>query len=270
MKKLVFLFAPVFMLVTLDSCSTKTFKSTFRTKPVVADGKLDDWGYAIEDENVDRSGRVKYAIANDKENLYVTFRVFDKTTQAKIFLGGMKLVLDTAAEKKPSTVIEFPLFVKLKPGEKPKWDFKPGERLGVKDLHLRAKENHKEMILSGFYAFANGKQALNNNVSNVSVGFDWDEDDALIYEAVIPFKAFYSSAFKKGKQELSIGVRVQGIDKNILPEQNFYAMMNGMGRRNGGRSNTASPNNLPNPAENAYEIYTEPIKYDLKLQLATR
>ncbi|POY36525.1 hypothetical protein C3K47_09100 [Solitalea longa] len=269
MKNFVFFIALVLVFAVLNSCSTKTFKSTYRTKPVVADGKLNDWGYAIEDENVDRSGRVKYAIANDRENLYITFRVFDKTTQAKLFLGGMKLVLDTASQKQASTYIEFPLLVKLKPGEKPKWDFKPGERMGIKDLHKQAKETHKEMNISGFYAFANGKQALTDNKSGVSVGFDWDEDDALIYEAIIPFKAFYSTAFKNGKHQLSVGVRVEGIDKNTLPEQNYYAMMNGMGRRKGG-SPMANASNLPNPADQPYEIYTEPIKYDLKLQLATR
>ncbi|UKJ07001.1 hypothetical protein [Solitalea lacus] len=269
MRRLIYLL-PLTVILLLEGCSSKTFQSTYRTRPVVADGKLDDWSYAIEDENVDKSGRVKYAIANDKENIYIAMRIFDKTTQAKMFLGGMKMFLDSSLQKQQTVAIEFPLTNKFKPGEKPKWDFKPGERLGLKDLHVRAKENNQEMKVIGFYAFANGKQALTDNKSGISIGFDWDEDNALIYEVIIPFKAFYGSVFKAKKPEIGIGLKIEGIDKNILPEKNMYAMMHQGGRKVNGTVGMNGASGLPTQAEDQLAIYTEPIKYDLKLQLAVR
>ncbi|AFD07940.1 hypothetical protein [Solitalea canadensis] len=269
MKKIVFPLLVALSLSSVEAFAQKTFKCAFRTKPVVADGLLNDWSYAIDDENVDRSGHLKYAIANDKENLYIALRIFDKTTQAKVFFGGMKMILDTAAKKQENTAIEFPIVAKLKPGEKPRWDFKSGERTGIKDLHKKAKEENKEMNLAGFYAFANGKQNINDNSSGVKVGFDWDEDDALIYEVIIPFNTFYASAFKSKKNELTVGLRINGIDKALLPEKQF-TMMRPQNRRGGNAGSYGGvQGGLPNPAADENEIFTEAIKYNLKLQLAT-
>lgn len=271
MKKIVFPLLVALSLTAVEAFAQKTFKCAYRTKPVVADGLLNDWSYAIEDENVDRSGHLKYAIANDKENLYIAIRIFDKTTQAKVFFGGMKLVLDTAAKKQENTFIEFPIVAKLKPGEKPRWDFKSGERTGIKDLHLKAKEENKEMNLSGFYPFANGKYNIHENATGVKLGFDWDEDDALIYEAIIPLNTFYASAFKNKKKELTIGLRINGIDKNLLPEKQF-TMLRPTNRRGGSAGSYGGrvQGGVPNPAADENDIFTEPIKYNLKLVLATQ
>ncbi|MNE84116.1 hypothetical protein D3C80_1809890 [compost metagenome] len=66
-------------------------------------------------------------------------------------------------------------------------------------------------------------------------------------------------------------MRINGIDKNLLPEKQF-TMLRPTNRRGGsaGSYGGGVQGGLPNPAADENDIFTEPIKYNLKLVLATQ
>ena len=260
MKKLIIVAILFFSISFLVSCSKSLFQSQYRTG-MVADGKINDWQFNVEPES--KNGRLHYAVSNDNERVNIVFRSFDRLSQAKVLLNGMKLYLDPDLTKSRNTYIQFPFPQKNIDSLMAKAQLRPGVRPPAKNLEGFIK-SLKHLRLVGFNDSYNGTHALDS--SDVKVAINFDDDDALVYEASIPFKTFC----KNGVMPKSLGfyVEVDGLKPINSPEDIYKRMpQNGGMYRGGGARSPGAPG--PNPND-AVQQMKDNIRFELNVKLATK
>src|SRR5689334_3590373 len=71
------------------------------------DGKADEW--SAQKFEIDPATQFKYAIDNDKQNLYLVLSIANFREQIKIIRQGMDLYFDPKEKKKEGKGIEFPV-----------------------------------------------------------------------------------------------------------------------------------------------------------------
>src|SRR6266487_1747153 len=71
------------------------------------DGMVTEW--PAEKFEQDQATKIKYAVDNDGQNLYVAMIVSEFPTQMKMTRMGMNLFLDVKGKKKENKGIEFPV-----------------------------------------------------------------------------------------------------------------------------------------------------------------
>ena len=78
-------------------------------KNIAIDGDVKEWGDSLRYYNVEK--QVNYALANDKDNLYIAVRINDRREQNKILKSGLTISIDPKGKKKETFSITFPLNV---------------------------------------------------------------------------------------------------------------------------------------------------------------
>src|ERR1051325_10066706 len=98
---------PILLFIaSLTSCAPKEiYESAWRPTPIKADGIAAEWEIPLR--YYDNETRLNYAIANDKENLYICIRVTDKLNQMKIIRAGLQLWMDTTGKKQQQVGVLF-------------------------------------------------------------------------------------------------------------------------------------------------------------------
>ncbi|SMO33423.1 hypothetical protein [Solitalea koreensis] len=259
MKKLIIVAILGSSLSVLVSCSKSLFQSQYRTG-MVADGRINDWQFDVEPES--KNGRFHYAVSNDKERVNIVFRSFDRLSQAKVLLNGMKLYLDPELTKSRTTYIQFPLPQKNIDSLMAKAQLRPGVRPPAKNLEGFIM-SLKHLRLTGFNEGHNGVFALDS--TDVKVAISFDDDESLIYEASIPFKAFS----KNGVMPTSLGfyVEVDGL-KPLNAQEDIYKRMSQRGGMYGGGGAGSYGQGGPNQTDAAQQM-KDNIKFELNVKLAT-
>ncbi len=243
------------------SCSiTKSSKSkrrpgTWQAQPVTIDGYNNDWPAPYPE--YDDKAMLGYAVSNDKENLYITVETGDPATQLKILHSGLTVWIDKAGERNAITAINFPLpdayKAKKSDDEKRANEMNVGQvstpekqRYALEDRVKRAFQFADEYSLQGFKGCNRQFNIVENDSCGIVVRMAIDSTNELIWEAVVPLKAFYYkaaiSAADKGKP-LSICIETTGLKRpagqkaarqtgrgNFTPSIGF----GGMGMRMGG------------------------------------
>lgn len=195
-----FIFRSFFLALTvafMASCSPKVIhKLSWQPVPVVVDGSLDENArlpFTLSDKSM------FYQVSNDRTHLYVSMRIVDEQLQFQALRGGVELWIDTTSKTPKSTVIKYPLPIRFErpkpastPQEKPEapTELTLAQRPSNAALKQQMLEGQNSVHLRGFRVFDNGAYPIDNN-TGIEVAVDVDEKNTLIYEASIPFRAFY-------------------------------------------------------------------------------
>ncbi len=223
-------------------------QSAFDDK-VTVDGKMDDWqGVA---RTTSPNGLVEYACANSKDNLFILFKIADPAEQMKLIRGGMQVWIDPTGKHQKTTEIIYP--VKGEIGEE---NLRPaivqGEKPGMNEMHRYVESQLISLNRIGFKPEDSGVQSIREN-TGFKGAINWDDNNDLIYEVVIPFAAFNSNV---KKDNIEVGFFIGAADKPKNPSGDMPTPGEGGGRgmsggmRGGGRRGGSSYGNRQGQGNN--------------------
>ncbi len=191
------------------------------------DGKANEWDDSLF--FLDPDSRIRYAVVNDSNNLYLCLKVFDDYQQMKLLRGGLEVWVDPAGKKHEVCGIRFPLSTTLNPGNKTGWN--PGDPSWIKKIKLLYLLQAKDMELTGFKEGINGLRSNVTNNTGVQNVLKLDSTNILIYEVKIPFTNFKTDVAKA--IPLSVGFIIKGLERPKMQDgQDSHG--NGMENREGG------------------------------------
>lgn len=205
--------------------AVKKAPGVWQATPIVADGKADDWPGAYAHYNED--AMLGYSITNDSVNLYLRIETGDLGTQLKILEQGLTVWIDKTGKDNQVTAINFPLPTEARSSRRATGGqfFTDGgderkARLELEDRVRAALTNVNEYSLQGFKG-CNLQYALNEKDScGVMMRVGVDGDNEMVWEATIPFRAFYFkqsiTRAEKGRA-LSICMETTGAPKPAPP-----------------------------------------------------
>jgi hypothetical protein len=164
---------------------------------------------------------ISYDISNDKDNLDVVVVSGDAATELKILRKGIVIWIDKNGTEEEKTSICFPADNDKGPirkgsrnqnGEQGQQG-QGGDLMQSVDKSLSTAD---EFFLQGFKG-CNGKYyALTGDSCKIKVACGLDQYDQLVWEAVIPFKAFYTKAqvdYRDRGKPISVCFDMLGLEK---------------------------------------------------------
>ncbi|QKJ31585.1 hypothetical protein HQ865_18050 [Mucilaginibacter mali] len=213
------------LLLTVATVSAQPKSKTNILQPppadVKVDGDLKEWADSLRYFNEEK--KLNYTLANDKDNLYIAFRLNDRTEQARVLGAGLTVSIDTKGKKKASYSLTFPM---AEAGEKPNMQMmrKPGEENVTqedRDALMRARLTKlREIKVVGFKDIE-GDVITTTNTYGIKAAINYDANGYLVYEASVPLKFF--GEYKADKDQWAFNFKINGLSK---PE-------NGGGQRGG-------------------------------------
>ena len=190
------------------SCSSsrhskvKRLPGTWPAQPVTIDGYDNDWPSPYPE--YDDKAMLGYAVSNDKENLYITVQTGDLATQLKILHEGLTVWIDRKGEKGEETAINYPIPMPAQNDARDHRQKQPQSgqqglgddrmekrRMDLEDKVRAALGEAKEYSLQGFKACNLQFPILETDSCGIVVRIGIDSTNEMIWEAKIPFKAFY-------------------------------------------------------------------------------
>jgi hypothetical protein len=183
------------------------------------DGKINEW--PVEKMETDPGSKVKYAIDNDTQDLYMALVVPNFGTQLKMMRDGMEVYIDLKGKKKQGKGIEFP--VKGDRGNNFATNLRDqrNEETNRGETPEQRKENMKAMraalilnlVSMKIFGFSNGdaKEQGLEIPGSAHIAFNWDSTDVMCIEYKIPLSLLgpYSSLYQKN---ISIGWKINGAE----------------------------------------------------------
>lgn len=197
------------VLIFSSSCSKTVYENIWQSNPVKADGKTKEWTNPFNEYDI--RTKLQYTVSNDKENLYLCFRVPGEQMQMKIIRAGIQLWIDTTGRNKKQACILFPASImEKKEGFSP--DAKAGQKHEKEGWKKKFLNEYKEMELAGFKSPIGGRMPLENNYG-ISFYINWDSTNIMVGEAVIPFNTFYKKSLSKSdiSKELGLTLIINGL-----------------------------------------------------------
>ena len=192
---------------------------------VKVDGNLKEWGDSLRYYNEEK--KLNYTLANDAYNLYLAIRINNHSEQMRVMNAGLTLSINTKGKKKEMYSITFPVAdagsapMLAKPGVD---QITPDDREELMRARLTKLRNIK---VTGFPDIE-GENITTSNTYGIKTALNYDDNDALVYEAAIPLKFFHADA--PDKSEWAFNIKINGIAK---PEDRGNA--DGESRVGGGR-----------------------------------
>ncbi|ASU36586.1 hypothetical protein [Mucilaginibacter xinganensis] len=215
------------------SNAQSTATGTLQAPPnnITINGSIKEWGDSLRYFNTEK--HINYALANDKENLYMAIRVNDRSEQARIIKAGVTLSINTRGKKKESFSITFPLNTGeggpiLNPLKDDGGDITKEERDELKQAVLTSLRGIKVV---GFKDIE-GDMITTSNTYGIKTAIDYDDKGYLICEAAIPLKLLHSE--DAIKTEWAFNLKINGIIRPAAPEGEGRENGGGRGERGGG------------------------------------
>ncbi len=197
----------------------------WQATPIVADGKADDWpgAYAHYDEDA----MLGYSITNDSVNIYLRIETGDLGTQLKILEQGLTVWVDKTGKDNQVTAINFPLPMEARSARRAVGGqfYADGSderkaRLELEDRVRAALTGANEYSLQGFKGCNLQYKLSEKDSCGVETRVGVDGDNEMVWEAVVPFRAFYFkrsvTRAEKGRS-LSICIETTGAPKPAAP-----------------------------------------------------
>jgi hypothetical protein len=197
-------------LTILSSCThyVYIYKSQWPENKIIVDGKIPEWKLPLK--FYDDKSKLQYAIANDKENLYVCIRATDEQTQMKMFTAGMQVLIDTSENSNKSHLLPSILFPQgMKRGSEDNMkETMMKEILDINTFKNRRSLELSSLELAGFNPLIKAGIYPLQNDYGISASIVIDSNKILNYEAVIPFKTFYKNALSLADSSKIISVTI--------------------------------------------------------------
>lgn len=191
---------------------------------ITIDGDLKDWGDSLQYFNAECNAR--YALSNNKENLYFAIRIDDPSEATRILKSGITLGVDPKGKKKPSYAITFPLNTQLTGSSKlaQQDNFNEITQADRDELHREIITTLRGIKVEGFKDIE-GDMITTSNTYGIKTAIDYDTKGDLVCEAAIPLKFFHLE--DHSKTEWTFDIKINGVSNPIA-------------NRTSGDSNTSS------------------------------
>ncbi len=187
MKSLLIAFILLIALAPRTAVS-QDMRSLWPKKPVVLDGKPDEWPQPFDYYDV--ATKLQFAMSNDTGNIYLCIKVTDEIVQARLFRSGLNIWFDPKGKRKEAMGISFPLKADQpqnpEPGEKRMEQTDPAKaRNGLARLKQHAMLEQTTLKVKGFPGIPEQVLPLQNNFG-INASFSWDSLNILCIEYKIP------------------------------------------------------------------------------------
>jgi hypothetical protein len=156
------------------------------------DGSIIEWPQ--EKFTIDKATKIRYAVDNDSQMLFLALNIPDTKTQQIIMQKGMSLFIDVKGKKKENRGVEFPL----------------------------GMENVSAIGNMKVFGFTNSEPVTQNvkTEGTVNIAIGWDSSYALSIEYYVPLKMLESSLTELNNKKISIGWKLKENDMtsdNVTP-----------------------------------------------------
>lgn len=215
------------------------------------DGNINEWN--IDRFETDKETKVRYAVDHDADNLYLAIKVPDQQVQMKMMMMGMKLYVDKKGKRKEGTGVEFPIKKESGQGGMPR-----GRRGGdgsegsgeAPDPKAMRERMGASMIFLKTFGFDNQEDKLQiiAQPNGINIAFDWDAQNVLYIEYMIPLGLLGNTAELNGKP-VGIGWKINGA---TMPSSTASATeTGGRGGRGGGGGGGLGARGIQTPSASA-------------------
>jgi len=157
------------------------FSSKFQTDTTIIthllDGNTTEW--PTEKFTIDKATKIRYAVDNDSQMLFLALSIHDKMTQQSIMQKGMNLFIDVKGKKKENHGVEFPL----------------------------GMENVSDIGNMKVFGFSNAEPFPQNvkTEGTINIAIGWDSSNVLSIEYYVPLKMLESSLSELNNKKINIG-----------------------------------------------------------------
>lgn len=201
------------------------------------DGKINEW--PAQKFEADAATQLKYAVDNDKQNLYLALRIPGFREQMRIMRQGMELYLDLKEKKKESKGIEFPV-KREQSADNQVMNFRSQEnnesgeqtpeqrKAMMKVMRAEMALNLNTIKVFGFSEDKSEEQGL-AMPGSANVAFAWDSTDVMNIEYKIPL-SFLGDLSAVEQKEINVGWKLNGFEIS----HNSSSESPGGGRHGGG------------------------------------
>lgn len=232
MKRFSLTFLSVFALAFFLSAQSDVTKSGFKSGVIQIDGNDQEWDkpYQLMDDNTG----LKYAISNDKQNLYLVFSVNDVMKMRKLMHAGWTIELSSKEKKRKFTAsLIFPEVLPAGQG----YHKGSNEKENRAEMNLMIKEYASELPGVSLKGFLNGatSQSLNSK-KDVRIAVDANPDQELVYELAIPLNELMPEELIQGTELISMNVSENGMQHPSGGGEHPHSGGGGMGEGGGGYS----------------------------------
>jgi len=204
---------------------------------IVIDGDVKEWGDSLQYYN--KENKINYAIANDKENLYMAVRIKDRIQQIRALNAGVTFSVDTKGKKRNSFRLTFPSPM----AGNPDFNFRIVNEGPVNQKDRDQLTRDRVFLLRGIKV--EGFKDMDNGLLSgaddhgITVGINYDEHGYLVCEVVIPLKNFHAEDINKN--EWAFNIQVNGIPKPAAPTPDAGDISQaGSGGRSSSRSSSSN------------------------------
>jgi hypothetical protein len=131
----------------------------------------------------DKATKIRYAVDNDSQMLFLALSIPDKTVQQTIMQKGMSLFIDVKGKKKENHGVEFPL----------------------------GMENVSNIGHMKVFGFSNTEPLIQNvrTEGTINIAIGWDSSYALNIEYHVPLKMLETSVNELSNKRISIGWKLK-------------------------------------------------------------
>lgn len=173
--------------------------SLWAGKPIIIDGKLNDWNDSLSLYN--EAAKLYYNIANDDENIYLAIKNGSPESLTRILARGISFSANIENKKIPA-MVTFPLLDRT-PGKK-RNETEPPE---PEEIQKRILERIKYIRVDGFMEIVDGAISLYNTYG-IKAAAAFDSKNNLIQEIAIPIRLL---GIETGRIEpITYGIRING------------------------------------------------------------
>jgi uncharacterized membrane protein YgcG len=198
---------------------------------ITIDGDIKEWGDSLRYTNAEKA--INYALANNKDTLYMAIRVNDRSQQARILRAGLTFSIDPKGKKKEAFSITFPLSVD---GSAPLSAVMKDDNGDVtqqdKDELIRERITNLRGIRVAGFKDIEGDMITTSNTYGIRTALNYDDKDYLVCEAAIPLKFFHVD--DPTKSEWSFDFKINGIQRKPQADGDQDSQGGGRGGRGGG------------------------------------
>jgi len=181
------------------------------------DGRVNEW--PAQKFETDPATQFKYAVDNDKQNVYLVVCIANFREQMKIMHQGMDLYIDPKGKKKEGKGIEFPvkrdqstadlvMNYRSQGNENTEQASPEQRKASMRAMRAEMALGLSSMKVFGFSEDKSEEQGLLMRGS-ANIAFAWDSTDVMNIEYRIPL-SFLEASSSLDQKDISIGWKVNG------------------------------------------------------------
>ena len=224
--------ALIIQLLGISLANAQNKPGTLLSPPanIAIDGEVKEWGDSLRYFNAEK--QINYALANDKDNLYMAIKITDRSKQLRILKSGITFGIDPKGKKKESYSITFPVNTQ---GETAVPALINNDLAPVTEEQRAQLEQQKLTTLRGIkvegFKDIEGDMITTSNTYGIKTAINYDDAGDLVCEAAIPLSFFHAD--NTAKNEWAFNFKINGIKRPATKTGDGEQANQGSGGRGG-------------------------------------